>query len=468
MKTGAWLVVCLLALLPAVSAGADTPSPANSALFRVFLTDGTSLVSYGEVTTVGDRVIFSMPVGPATAASSDPFLQLVNIPSDRVDWSHTNSYAESARATNYFSTRAQDDYVQLTNEVAKALNAVSFATDPSTRVTVIENARKMLADWPSTHYYYNQADVLQLIAYLDEVIAGFQASRGGGRFNLSLVSNVAAQPVREALLPPPTLKEAIEQMLIAAGLAESPMERSSLLANALSVVRGSSSSLPAEWARSTELAVRARIAEEVQIERNYQLLTQQMSRAASDLARAADVRGIERLLAQIHVRDEMLGSQRPDMVLSLNQTVQEQLTAARRLQLERDQWNLRLAALRRYNTALAPTFERFALLKGALEDIQALAGSTPTTFMTIDRLTGEITRSISQITPPAELEAAHALLVSAAQLADSAGRIRREAAEHANVDRAWDASSAAAGSLMLTARARSEIQMRLRMPQLPQ
>ena len=30
-------------------------------MFRVFLKDGRSLVSYGEVARVGDRVVFSMP-----------------------------------------------------------------------------------------------------------------------------------------------------------------------------------------------------------------------------------------------------------------------------------------------------------------------------------------------------------------------------------------------------------------------
>ena len=64
-------------------------------LFRVFLKDGSSLVSYGELARVADRVVFSMP----TAASVDnPELHLVDISSDRVDWERTANYAESARA----------------------------------------------------------------------------------------------------------------------------------------------------------------------------------------------------------------------------------------------------------------------------------------------------------------------------------------------------------------------------------
>jgi hypothetical protein len=54
--------------------------------------------------------------------------------------------------------------------------------------------------------------------------------------------------------------------------------------------------------------------------------------------------------------------------------------------------------------------------------------------------------------------------VSAAQLADGAARIRREAALSGDIARAWDASSAAAGALMLSTRAQSEIEAMLKPP----
>jgi hypothetical protein len=76
--------------------------------------------------------------------------------------------------------------------------------------------------------------------------------------------------------------------------------------------------------------------------------------------------------------------------------------------------------------------------------------------------------TLAAIVPPDELRAVHALFVSAAQLADSASRIRREAALTGDMQRAWDASAAAAGALMLEARARTEFRSRLRLPQLAQ
>ena len=58
-------------------------------MFRVFLKDGRSLVSYGELARVGDRVVFSMP----TDVGANPALRLVDIPADQVDWDRTDRYA---------------------------------------------------------------------------------------------------------------------------------------------------------------------------------------------------------------------------------------------------------------------------------------------------------------------------------------------------------------------------------------
>jgi hypothetical protein len=84
----------------------------------------------------------------------------------------------------------------------------------------------------------------------------------------------------------------------------------------------------------------------------------------------------------------------------------------------------------------------------------------------LQRNASRILSLASVIAPPDELVSAHALLVSAVQLAGNAAQIRREATLASDMTRAWDASSAAAGALMLGARARSDIQTLLRPPQL--
>ena len=125
----------------------------------MFLKDGTTLVSYGELARVGDRVVFSMP----TSASMDnPNLHLVDIASDRVDWARTTTYAESARATRYLETRAETDYTILTTAVAQALNDVATTTDPVKRLGIVgagpQTTRRMAADALQLQAVGRQAD----------------------------------------------------------------------------------------------------------------------------------------------------------------------------------------------------------------------------------------------------------------------------------------------------------------------
>jgi hypothetical protein len=183
-------------------------------------------------------------------------------------------------------------------------------------------------------------------------------------------------------------------------------------------------------------------------------------------ARTGDVRRLEQLVARIHQRDGLLGFKRPDAVAALIAAVEEQLDSARRLQLARDRWALRAPALNAYNVAIQTPMYLFATLKPALEDIKALAGSTPGSLAATERAVSRIVQLVAGIVPPSELVAAHALLVSATQLAGSAAQIRREAVLAGDMSRAWDASSAAAGALMLGARAKSDIQMLIRPPQI--
>ena len=69
---------------PGVVTAGDLPE------FRLFLHDGTTLVSYGEPTRVGDRVVFSLPT---SSRDGDPRLQLVNIAASHIDWEQTAKYS---------------------------------------------------------------------------------------------------------------------------------------------------------------------------------------------------------------------------------------------------------------------------------------------------------------------------------------------------------------------------------------
>ena len=166
--------------------------------------------------------------------------------------------------------------------------------------------------------------------------------------------------------------------------------------------------------------------------------------------------------------DQALGGQRPETVAALIAAVEARLDAARRLQLARDRWALRAPEFRQYRAAIQAS-ARPVCQAGARARADQVAGRQLSVQPDADRERGlaDSASRRARSAPPEEFRAAHALLVSAVQLAGSAGQIRREATLAEDIARAWDASSAAAGALMLGARARTDMQSLLRPPSAP-
>ena len=67
----------LVLALSCLAASGVARAATDVTLFRLFLTDGTSVVSYGEFAHLSDRVIFSMPVG---GDADQPRLHVVTLP----------------------------------------------------------------------------------------------------------------------------------------------------------------------------------------------------------------------------------------------------------------------------------------------------------------------------------------------------------------------------------------------------
>ena len=462
-----WAAAASVAMLCLLAAAAPSVAADEATLLRVFLSDGTSLVSYGEFARVADRVVFSMPIALETSTtSSTPTLQLVNIPADRVDWARTDRYAETARAARYAATQAENDYVALSNAVARALNEVAFTTDPARRLALVERARKTLADWPQDHFNYRNADVRQMLSLLDEAIADLRASAGGNRFDLSFVAVAEPLTPTEPLLPSPTPKEAIEQLLTVSQLTESAVERQSILSVVLVRLDRDADTLPAGWAETVRAKTTAAMEADLRVERTYQSMIRRLIGQADHRARNGDVLGVRRVLESLRRRDAALGRKRPDAILGAMAAVEAELDAARGLRLARDRWALRAPVLRQYGGAMTTAFAILRSLQEPLENIKQLSGSTQAALSVVERRVARVLELIEDIVPPEECQIAHAILVSAAHLADNAAKIRREATQSGDIARAWDASSAAAGALMLGARAKTEIRSLLLPPRL--
>ena len=110
--------------------------------------------------------------------------------------------------------------------------------------------------------------------------------------------------------------------------------------------------------------------------------------------------------------------------------------------------------------------EAFARATRPLDAIKALAGPDVTKLGPLEHSLGVALRRLAVIDPPPELKDVHELLLSAARLGEQAASIRLEATMSGNLDRAWNASSAAAGALMLVERARRDMEDLSRPPEL--
>jgi len=447
--------VALLALAaPAAAQGGE------SGLFRLFLTDGRVLTSYGEWARLDDRVVFSMPTRRGDPSAE---LHLVTIPASQVDWARTDRYATVLRARADAATRGEADFAQLGDTVARSLNEIATLKDPNERLARAELARRTLNEWPGTHYGYRAVEVREILGMLDEVIADLRARTGQGAFELSLVAPPAVVP-DEPLLPEPTEAETVEQLMTAAELAATSAERKSLLQTLLGLVDRAVGLLPETWAALIRRDAAAALAEEERIDREYAALRTATLASATRATARVDVRGLERLRSSVREADQRLGAKRPAEMAALLATVESQLVSARSVRLARDQWELRAPAIRKYRNAIVPTLRAITRNQSALEDVRAQAGPPASRLQSlIDRWRRDGAR-LNRVVPPVDLSAVHALFRSAWEMAEQAFTLRLAAASSNDASRAAQASSAAAGALMLMSRARADLDAALARP----
>ena len=154
------------------------------------------------------------------------------------------------------------------------------------------------------------------------------------------------------------------------------------------------------------------------------------------------------------------------MVQALNTAVQSQLFAARRLRLQRDQWLLRQSAYREYSRSVGSSLRLLVKSQGSLDKIRTLEGPAPEQLLALrQQLSGGAER-LQRMRTPDYLRSTHELLVGSWRFAENATRARYDAIEGANAAAAWEASSAAAGALMMLSRVQLEIRALLEPPRL--
>jgi hypothetical protein len=450
------VVLAWLAAAPVARAATD------ATLFRLFFRDGASVISYGEFARLDDQVVFSMPVG---GPADQPRLHVVSLPSSQIDWARTDRYAASARFQHYADTRGEEDFQQLSSDIARVLNDVALASDKNAALDQAERARKTLADWPATHYGYRARDVREVVALLDEAISDLRASAGRNDFNLALVAT-PEETGYEPLLAAPSVAEQINATFRVAQLSPRVADRVSLLQEVLALVVEHGASLSSGDASRFRRMAEDQIHDEVEIDDRYSAMSRRLLASATNAAGRARISDVERVLNQVPREDERLGGRRPEVVQALSTALQLQLENARHLRLLLDQWQIRRGSYREYQRAVGSQLMQLVKIQPSLDAIRRLAGPSPTTLVRLrSGLAGGADR-LQRMTVPDELRATHALLVSAWRFAESAVDIRYSAVSSGDVAIAWQASSSAAGAMLMVTRVQHDIRALLEPPRL--
>jgi len=458
------VAIRVLVLALACLAGSGAARAATDVtLFRLFLTDGTSVVSYGEFARLTDRVIFSMPVG---GDADQPRLHVVTLPVSAVDWTRTDRYTASARYQRYAETRGEDDFARLTNDVARILNEIALSTDRSQALAMAEQVRGELVEWPQTRFGYRQRDVNEILMLLDEAISGLRAAAGLDSFDVALVA-APAEIELEALFGMPTLREQLGQLLRVIELTDYPSERAALLQSTRALLNEATpGAIPDAEVEVFRKWAEERIEAERVVDRRYEALAQRLMTSATRAAERASVRDVERVLRQVPPEDERLGRQRPHTVAALLASLQSELVAAQDLRLRTDRWLLRRSLYRDYERAVGSELRELVEAEPALEAVQRLDGPLPDRLVRLRAsLSGGAERLVRQSVPE-DLRPTHDLYVSAWRFAENAFDTRLEAVESGSITVAWQASSAAAGALLMLSQAQQQLSELLEAPQL--
>ena len=444
-----WLAAC---------SGATAAEPV---LFRLFLTDGSSVVSFGEFTRVGDTVVFSLVMG----ADQGFRLHAATLPAAAIDWVRTSQHAAFARQQWYAQSRGEEDFRRLSDDVATVLNTLVMTRDRTRALEMAQQVRGTLTAWARDHYGYRQRDVRDILTVLDEAIAKMRGPSAAGSFDVALVAEVPVAPI-EPVPTMPTAREQVEDAFRVARLTASAPDRVALYQSIVQLLGEAGAALSPNEATSLRKTAEKAILTERQIDGRYADMVKRLMNDATHAAARASATDVQRVLNRIPEEDRRLGAKRPEVVEALHASVHGQIDAAQRLRLLRDQWMIRRALYADYQRSVGTQMLQLVRAQPDLEAIRRLEGPTPEMLLTLQARLRAGLRRLERVSPPSDLQSTHALLLGAWRFAESAVSARYAAARSADVNGAWGASSSAAGALMLLAKAQQELRTLLEPPRL--
>jgi hypothetical protein len=326
-------------------------------------------------------------------------LQLVTLKAASVDWVRTEQNSESIRAAHYAATRGDEDFAQLSNEVARVLNDIALSPDRARALALAQRAHDVLAQWPKDHYHYRDGEVREILSIIDAAIANLRGEPTS-RFDLSLVAS-GPDLTRESLPIAPTARTQLTQLLHLADMTTRASDRVAILQSALAVIEENRAGYVSGEASGLRDTITRRIEHELDVDRKYTRLAERLAEQAARAAAEARTSDVERVLARLTTEDRKLGNERPETMQALRATVEAQLDNARRLRLLRDQWTVRQAAYQAYEQRVGRQIAQLIKVQPMLDAIRRLDGPAPDRVLSLQkRLAGGADRLQRLEVPP--------------------------------------------------------------------
>lgn len=431
---------------PPISPSAQPPTspPAQS---RIFLVDGRVLPTHGECAQLPDELVCVVKLGGGEVTES---FDLLTVPRALVHEERTAAYAQALRAAHYGATRGEQEYAELTTELARVLAELERSTDRDRRLGIAQVARARLAAWSADHFGYKAEETRQLVALLDEVIAELRIAVGQTTFSLDLVANLT--PVEPMpILPAPALAESLEAALTAAAVTEAAAERLAILRSARRVA--AASVVPAALKARVEAAWRA----EESSAREYRALIDEAMARADAAVRQGRPSAIQRLMRDVAARDAQLGSRRPREMAAFTRRLESELALATTQQQAFVRWQQVKPQLLAYELALRPVLDGWVSQRPVLEGLRdGDIPRRPALDRAARRFAG-LEAALAELRPVRELADVHAVLRSAVQMARVGLTLGERLTVAKNAEIAGNAAAAIAGAELLLAQARADL-----------
>jgi hypothetical protein len=255
-----------------------------------------------------------------------------------------------------------------------------------------------------------------------------------------------------ALLPAPDVTEALRGALTAADVTRVAAERLAILRSAQRVASAAPGADP-----EVRDAVASTLKAEEAVERRYRALMEDAIARADVAVRHGRASVMQRLIWEVEAADRDLGSKRPREMAAFGRRLAIELDLATQQQAAYQRWEQVKDTLLAYELRLRPIFDKWVSQRPVLRALTTLRVPSPSDVDTAQRRFGEISRSLAALRPLPELREVHAVLQSAAQMAQQGLVLGERLTVADNAAIARNASSAITGAELLLDQARRDL-----------